>query len=298
MRRWQGIEEFVQVVDSGTFSAAAGALGVSKSHISQQVSLLEDRLGSRLLHRTTRKISLTEAGSEFYQQCMQVIEALDSAEQSVSHIQQSVKGQLRICSPHWLGETVVIPAMADFMRRHPELEMRLEISSRKVDLIDGGFDLAVQVGERKDINLVNKKLAKTRFCIVASPEYIRVHGTPKKPAEVGVHQTLLFEDQGLSKPWKLVDPANGALVNLPIKSHWRSNSGHALKAAAKQGLGLAYLPDYYLSQDLHDGALAIVLPEWTTFMRDIVAVYQHRAHTPVKVRLFIEHLAQYFSALS
>ena len=294
MSRWEGIEEFVTVVDYGTFSAAARVLGVSKSHISQQVSRLEGRLGSRLLHRTTRKTSLTETGLIFYRQCQQVMEDLEAAERSVSQAQQLVKGQLKICSPHWLGEVLLIPAIAEFMRIHPELEVRLEISSRKVDLIDGDFDVAIQVGVRNDVNVVNQKLAATRFFVVASPDYLQNRPAIKSPQDIHLHQTLLFEDRGFSKPWKLINPTNQRDESLRVKSHWRSNSGHALRAAAKQGLGLAYLPDYYLVDDVESGQLVVLIPEWTTLIRHIVAIYQHKENVSTKIKLFTEFLKGYF----
>ncbi len=295
MNRWDGFEEFVQVVECGTFSAAARLLNVSKGHVSQQVSKLEDRLGSRLLHRTTRKITLTEAGQIFYRQCRAILEAVEQAERSVTTTHHQIKGRLRICSPHWLGEVVLIPALAEFMRLHPELDVHVEISSRSVDLIDGDYDLAIQVGERRDINVVNHKLAPTRFFLVASPSYLETYPAPEHPEDIAKHKTLLFEDRGMSKPWKLTEPGSGALRPVKVKSQWRSNSGHALRAAAREGLGLAYLPDYYVVDDIKAGALVSILPEWTSLIRQVVAIYQHRENVSQKIITFIDFIETLFT---
>lgn len=294
MSRWEGFEEFVQVVNSGTFSAAARALGVSKGHVSQQVSRLEDRLGSRLLHRTTRKLSLTETGEIYYNRCQQIIEELEDAELSVNHLQQHVKGLLRISAPHLLGEVHLVPAIAEFLQTHPHLDVELDLTSRKVDLLEGYYDLAIQVGARRDVNVVNLSLAPTRFFVVASPEYLASAPPLTSPDDIKHHRSLLFMDRGLSKPWKFVQPNSNDTLQVRVSSHWRSNSGHALRAAAKQGLGLAYLPDYYLVEDIAEGRLVAQLQGWNAIDRDIVGIHQHKAHLSAKLRLFTEFLRTYF----
>ena len=240
MSRWEGFEELVEVVNSGSFTAAAHTLGVSKSHVSQQISRLEDRLNTRLLHRTTRKISLTETGAIYYEQCRQVVEELEAAEQAVTSLQQEIKGQLRISAPNLIGEALMVPALAQFLTQHPQLDIELHLSGHRVDLVDERFDLAVQLGARKDINVVNKLLAPTNFHLVASPDYLQRHDPPQTPADLKQHQCLHFLDAGVSRPWHFKGP--GGTVSVSIKSRWRSNSGYALRSAAEQGLGLAYLP--------------------------------------------------------
>jgi len=294
MHRWQGFEEFVQVVNSGSFSAAARAMGVSKSHISQQVSKLEERLASRLLHRTTRKLNLTETGEIYYQRCQQIIQDLEEAEHAVTQSQDLVQGLLRISSPHLLGETHLVPAIAEFLALHPKLEIELDFSSKKVDLLAGYYDLALQVGKREDVNVVNLPLTSTRFFVVASPAYIAKHGEPDTPDDIVRHACLLFTEQGTSKPWLLKNQDDGTRLKIKVASHWRSNSGPALRAAAKNGLGLAYLPDYYLKQDIDDGLLKILLPEWSYIERAIVAIYPHKSFVSAKTRLFTEFLKDYF----
>lgn len=287
----EGIEEFVAVVDAGSFSSAARKLGVSKAHVSQQVSRLEDRLGTRLLHRTTRRLSLTETGAPFAQRCRAILEELVSAEQEVSCLQQEVRGRIRISSPHLLGEVLLVPALVEFQRLYPKLEIDIELSSRKVQLIDENYDIAIQLGVRDDIRVVNKELASTHFHVVASPAYLEAHGCPKHPEELKQHQCLLFSDHGYSKPWKFKSASE--TLNVKIESGWRSNSGHLLRAGAKQGLGLAYLPDYYLDRELSEGALVRVMPDWPSIDRKIVAIYQHKAHLSTKICVFLKHMSEY-----
>ena len=292
MRRWEGFEELVEVVNCGSFSAAARVMGVSKGHVSQQISRLEDRLGTRLLHRTTRRLSLTETGEVYYKQCRQVVEDLESAERAVNQLQEQVTGHLTISAPHLIGEALLVPALAKFQQSHPDLEVDLLLGGHRVNLIDEHIDIAIQVGARKDVNVVNLTLTPTRFHVVASPDYLARHGIPSQPAELKAHNCLLFVDAGQTRPWRFKGASGN--VNISVKSSWRSNSGHALRSAAWNSLGLAYLPDYYLGEDLASGKLVTVLDDWQAIDRDVVAIYQHKRHLSAKIRLFTEFLKEHF----
>lgn len=292
MSRWEGFEELVKVVEAGSFSGAARALGVSKGHISQRISQLEDRLGTRLLNRTTRKLSLTGQGSFYYQRCCHVIEELEEIELAVTESQHQATGRLKISSPNLLGETHIVPAVADFLDAHPALDIELDFYSRKVDLIEDGYDIAIQVGARTDINVVNRQLAKTTFQLVASPALLERHGRPERPQDLNGLNCLRFTEYGSSKPWRFRKGEDE--ISIRGRSRWHSNSGHCLLAAARAGLGLAYLPDYYLAGDVGEGRLIPVLEDWCGIDRDIVAIYQHRRHLSTKVRLFIEFLERRF----
>ncbi len=294
MSQWEGFEELVKVVDVGSFSGAARAMGVSKGHISQRISQLEDRLGTRLLHRTTRKLSLTELGNLYYQRCKQVIEDLDEIEQTVSEFQQRATGLLKLSSPNLLGEMHIVPAITDFLKEHPSLEIELNFHSRKVDLIEDAYDVVIQVGARTDVNVINRKLADTNFILVASPAYLKSHGLPEVPQDLKYLNCLQFSEYNTSKPWRFV--RGEEQVSIRGKSHWHSNSGHCLLAAARDGLGLAYLPDYYLADDIKSGTLVRVLEDWTGIDRDIVAIYQQRRHLSAKVKLFVDFLEERFNS--
>lgn len=292
MSRWEGFEELVKVVEVGTFSGAARAMGVSKGHVSQRISQLEDRLGVRLLHRTTRKLSLTELGNLYYERCKQVVEDLDEIEQAVSEYQQRATGLLKISSPNLLGEMHVVPAIADFLADNPSLEIELNFYGRKVDLIEDAYDVAIQVGARTDINVVNKPLAKTTFQLVATPRFLNRHGAPEEPRDLKHLNCLMFTEYGASKPWKFVRGKEEISVNGMCR--WRSNSGHCLLAAARDSLGLAYLPDYYVAEDIKAGRLVRVLEEWGGAERDVVAIYQNRRHLSAKVKLFVDFMQERF----
>lgn len=293
MSRWEGFEELVKVVEVGSFSGAARAMGVSKGHVSQRISQLEDRLGVRLLHRTTRKLSLTELGNLYYQRCKQVSEDLDEIEQALSEYQQRATGVLKISSPNLLGEVHIVPAIADFLSENPSLEIELNFYGRKVDLVEDAYDVAIQVGARTDINVVNKPLAKTTFQLVATPRFLNRHGTPENPSDLKHLRCVTFTEYGMTKPWKFVRA--GKEVSVSGLSRWHSNNGHCLLAAARESLGLAYLPDYYVADDIASGRLVRVLEEWSGIGRDVVAIYQHRRHLSAKVRLFVAHLQARFS---
>lgn len=294
MSRWEGFEELVEVVKSGSFSAAAKTLGVSKAHMSQQISKLEERLGSRLLHRTTRKISLSETGLIYYEQCRHIVEDLENAEQSITTLQNDIRGLLRISAPHLLGEVLLIPTIANFLKLHPKLEIDIDLNSHKVDLVANRYDIAIQVGERSESNVVNRVLAPTRFHVVASPEYLQRFTAPEHPDDLKHHHCLLFSDYGQVKPWRFLGPEG--MVSVTLSSRWRSNSGHGLRAAARQGLGLAYLPDYYLKEDIAQGRLIKVMGEWQSSDRNLVAVYQNRRYLSSKIRLLTEFMRESFSS--
>ena len=292
MSRWEGFEELVKIVEIGSFSGAARAMGVSKGHVSQRISQLEERLGVRLLHRTTRKLSVTELGNLYFRRCKQVIEDLDEIEQAVSEYQQRATGVLKISCPNLLGERHVVPAIAEFLTEHSTLEIELNFYSRKVDLVEDAYDVAIQVGKRTDINVVNKALAKTTFQLVATPRFLNRYGTPEKPSDLKHLSCVMFTEYGVSKPWKFVRADEQ--VSVTGLCRWHSNNGHCLLAAARDSLGLAYLPDYYVAEDITNGRLVRVLEEWGGIERDVVAIYQHRRHLSAKVKLFVDFLEKRF----
>jgi DNA-binding transcriptional LysR family regulator len=267
-------------------------MGVSKGHVSQRIGQLEDRLGVRLLHRTTRKLSLTELGNLYYQRCRQVVEDLNEIEQAVSEYQQRATGVLKISSPNLLGELHIVPAIADFLTKNPSVEIELNFYSRKVDLVEDAYDVAIQVGARTDINVVNKPLAKTTFQLVATPRFLNRHGAPEKPSDLKQLRCLMFTEYGVSKPWKFV--RGDEQVSVSGLCRWHSNNGHCLLAAARDSLGLAYLPDYYVAEDIGNGRLVRVLEEWGGIERDVVAIYQQRRHLSAKVKLFVDFLQSRF----
>jgi DNA-binding transcriptional LysR family regulator len=288
MSRWTGIDEFVQVVETGGFTAAARALGVSKAHISKQVRQLEDRLGTRLLHRTTRRQALTEAGEQFYQRCTQLIGELDELSAALGEAQEIPSGRLRISVAGAFAERYLAPACAEFMSRYPRVQIELMFDNRIVDLIEEGFDLAIRYGELKQSDLVARRIAPRRLHVCASPVYLERYGVPTRPDQLRSHNCLV----GSSDYW--IFRSDDGAQRLRISGNWSSNNGIALLAAARAGLGLAQLPDFYVEDDLQAGRLRTVLQDWELGDVGVWAVYPHRRHLSAKVRLLIDHLAAAF----
>jgi DNA-binding transcriptional LysR family regulator len=235
---------------------------------------------------------LTELGNLYYQRCKQVVDDLDEIEQAVSEYQQRATGLLKVSSPNLLGEMHVAPAIAQFQADNPGLEIELNFYSRKVDLIEDAYDVAIQVGARTDINVVNQPLAKTTFQLVATPRFLNRYGTPDQPHDLKHLRCVMFTEYGVSKPWKFL--RGDEAVSVSGMCRWHSNSGHCLLAAARDSVGLAYLPDYYLAEDISSGRLVRVLEDWGGIERDVVAIYQVRRHLSAKVKLFVDFLQDRF----
>jgi DNA-binding transcriptional LysR family regulator len=288
MARWDGVDEFVQVVESGGFAAAAGALGVSKAHVSKQVRLLEDRLGTRLLQRTTRRQALTEAGERFYRRCVALIDEFDDLQTTLQEAREVPHGKLRISVAGAFAERYVAPVCAEFSARYPQVQLELVFDNRIVDLVQEGFDLAIRYGELKASTLVARRIAPRHLRVCASPEYLRRHGVPERPEALREHECLL----GTSEHWLF--RGDGGTQRLRVNGRWRSNNGMALVMAARQGLGLTQLPDFYVEEDLRSGRLQAVLSEWELGDVGVWAIYPHRRHLTAKVRLLVDWLAQAF----
>ncbi len=290
MSRWDGMDEFLQVVESGGFAAAARALGVSKAHVSKQVRALEDRLGVRLLHRTTRRQALTEAGERFYRRGLQLAAELEELQAAIGEEHETPRGRLRISVAGAFAARYVAPVCAEFMAQYPLVRIELNFNSRIVDLIEEGFDLAIRYGQLEESGLVARRIAPRRLYVCAAPSYIARHGAPMQPQELRRHPCLIgSSDHCLSR-----DPDNDRLQRLRVAGRWRSNNGDALLAAGRSGLGIIQLPDFYVDDDLREGRLLPLLGDWAVGDVGVWAVYPHRRHLPAKVRLLIEMLAETF----
>ena len=288
MNRWDSIEAFVHVVDCQSFSKAADAMGVSKSHISRQISSLENRLDAQLLIRTTRKITVTEVGKAFYLRCNDILTTLEDAEQAVVDLQEKPRGRLRITVAGAFGEDFITPAAVDFMQQHHGLNIELDFTNRLVDLISEGYDLAIRAGILKDSSLIARRIANREMVICGSPEYFKRHGKPESIASLVNHNCLI----GSLHTWRFREGSRN--FDLRIEGNWRSNNGRALLYAARAGLGLTQLPTFYVKQDIEKGVLQTVLDEFRPVDTAIYAVYPHNRHLSAKVRLFVNYLARQF----
>jgi DNA-binding transcriptional LysR family regulator len=286
------IEVFVRVADAGSFTKAAAALGVSKSYASRVVSELEDRLGARLLQRTTRRVALTDVGTVFRDRCRRILEELHDAETAVIDQQSEPRGTLRVTLPIRFGIEFIAPAAAEFAATHEELEVELVHEDRRVDLVEEGFDLAIRIGALSDSTLVARKLGPSHAVLCASPKYLAKRGTPARPEDLRRHECLLYTVHTGARAWTLRGPRGEPSV--PVNGRFSLNNGESLQAAARAGLGIAFMPDIFVAEDLREGRLVRVLPEWGR-ESSVWALYPHSRHLSAKVRQFVDFLARRFA---
>ncbi len=283
-----GLPVFAQVVESGGFTAASTVLGLTPSAVSRQVSQLEDRLGARLLNRTTRRISLTEIGAAYYERARAALDALAEAEQAVVDLSAAPSGVLKISMPSIFGNIHVAPILPAFAERFPEITLDVSINDRFVDLVEEGLDVAVRVAELRDSSLVARRIAPFRRLVCASPDYVQRHGRPDSPAELKDHDCLVLTSYQPRGHWQF--GAGKTLRSLRVSGSIESNSADVLREAARAGVGLVQLPSYVLSQDIKSGALLPLLTGHEADNRDVFAVYPASRHLSPKVRAFVDYL--------
>ena len=288
MARWEGIDEFLKVVETGSFTTAARLLGVSKSYVSKQVNLLEDRLQARLLQRTTRKLTLTDSGEVFYRQCQLMSQQFEQAEAAIAEMQQKLRGTLKLAINSRFGVRYMAGAVAAFSRLHPALNVEVHSSFSDVDLIAGGHDLTIRYGRLEDSSLIARKLGTYTLCLCASPEYWKRRGQPEAPDDLRHHNCLGSAD----RHW-LLDSGSDEPMKVKISGNWVSEDGATLMAAAKEGIGVVQLPDFYIRQAVEAGELVKLHSAWSRYWRETWAVYPHGRHLSAKVRLFVDFLAEH-----
>lgn len=284
MRRWAGLDEFVAVAESGSFARAAEALRVSSSHVSRQVAALEERLQARLLYRTTRRVSLTEAGQSFFARCQRLIEERDEAFLTMGDLQSAPTGLLRMTAAVAYGERFIVPLVNDFMARYPQLRVDIELTNRTLDMVHEGFDLAIRLGRLTDSSLVATRIAPRAMYLCAAPAYLERYGRPHTLSELGQHNCLI----GTSDVWSFRQ--GDREFQFRPSGNWRCNSGQAVLDATLRGFGLSQLPDYYVLDLLHKGELVALLETNQPPNAAVWAVYPQRRYALPKVRLLIEEL--------
>jgi DNA-binding transcriptional LysR family regulator len=291
MHNIEAVPIFVRVAEQESFSAAAREVGLSKSQVSKIVRELEDRLGVRLLNRTTRRVSLTSEGQEYFAQCRRILGELQDAEHALSRHQTSPAGLLRVSMPVSLGMRYLAPIVAEFLALHPGIEMDVELSDRRVDLVEEGFDVAIRVGELTESSLVARRLAPTRLFMCASPSYLAARGTPEHPRELEQHACMVYGLQQLqARQWKL--ERNGEVVLARVGGPIVANNGELLMEAAVAGMGITLAPDFILQSAVEQGKLVRIMVPWSGWSAAVWAVYPHRRHLSPKVRAFVEHISQ------
>jgi DNA-binding transcriptional LysR family regulator len=288
------IKAFVQVFDSGGFSAAARQHGRSKALLSKYVTDLEDYLGVRLMNRTTRKLSLTEAGEAYYREASQLLQQLDELDATISDQTTAPRGLLRVSAPRNFGETTLAPAIFAFLVDHPSVTLDLRLEDRYVDLVEEGIDVALRISTMTDSSLIARKIADMRLQLVASPSLIKVHGLPKTPEDLRTLPCIVDVNLQTQANWRFID--NDKTISVHVTGPVRVNSPLAARDAALAGLGFASLPSYLSEQMVEDGRLVAVLDGYLPKGQTLQAVYPHRRHLAGKVRALIDHLVAWFEA--
>ena len=292
MEEFAAIPVFVAVVENGGFSAASRTLGVSKSAVSKRINQLENHLGVLLLHRTTRKLSLTEAGERFYEHAAEALSAASKAEDAVTELQGEPQGKLKISSSMSFGRLHVAPLIPKFMQRYPKLQIDLVMDDRNIDLVAEGIDVAIRSGDMPDSTLVARKLAPLRQVLCASPGYIDRYGMPATPSELGERNCILFSYSGDANEWTLNkgDRSESVLVS----GSYRVNNSEAILEALREGVGIGRLPTFVAGPDLKAGNLLRVLEAYHIPDHIFYAVFPERQYLPAKVRAFLDFAIEYF----
>ena len=263
MGKLAGMEMFVKVVECGNFTAAAEVSNVSSTMVAKHIRIIEKRLGARLLHRTTRRQHLTEVGRLYYERCKHALAEVELAEKSASELQTSPRGLVRLVAPVSFGNQNVVPALIDYMSRHPDVNVELTLDNRVPDLINEGYELGIQIGEiDATTELVARPLKPYRRILAAAPNYLAKYGPPKHPEQLNTHNCLGLSYWRHNDRWQLIGP-NDVIYEVNVKGRFSANQGSALRTAALLGAGVVLQPETLLANDIKTGRLTHVLPEWS-----------------------------------
>ncbi|WP_022947191.1 LysR family transcriptional regulator [Methylohalobius crimeensis] len=291
MDKLTSMRVFARVAQSGSFAAAAKELGVSRAMATKHVMYLENSLGVRLLNRTTRRISLTEAGVAYLERCLQILEDIEETELSVAQLHTEPQGLLRISTPPFFGTFHLAPTVAAYMQQYPKVRVDIDIRGGVVDVVAEGLDLAIRLGELPDSSLIARKLASSPRVVCGAPDYFEKHGRPREPQDLRSHNCLVNWGFEPHDQWRFTGP-DGEVSTIRVSGTLQANTADPLRLAAIHGAGLVVLPTYIVGQDLSKGRLEAVLQDHELPAMDIYAVYPHRRHLSAKVRTFLDFLVE------
>lgn len=295
------MELFVCVVQSGSFSAAGRQIGLSPASVSRHINGLEDKLDARLLNRTSRKLSLSDAGIHFYERAVTILEEVRAMSLEVSQEHRSLSGILRVHCRILVGEEHVAPALAGFYRKYPDIRVHLTMSNETIDLVEQNVDVDIRIGHLADSSLIARKLATAERVLCAAPDYLAGKPPILEPADVLKHNCMTYRTNLGDIAWRFLSP-KGELREYPVEGSLLTNSGPVLKIAAVAGMGLALMPEWSVARELESGRLVRLLPDhrisFTSFDNGVYAVYSPSRHLPVKARVFIDYLADVFRTMS
>ena len=285
---------FVKVVEQGSFARAAERLHMSTSGVSRHVAELETHLDTRLLNRTTRRISLTESGQAYFERALHLLADLEETEAAVSSSTVTPRGTIRLTCSTSFGVPHLAPAIGAFQARYPDVRFDISASSRFVDLVEEGLDLAIRIGDLGNPNLIARKIGSMRLITCASPEYLKRKGTPKHPDDLAKHNCFTYEYAPEKNQWRFQDRQKNE-IKVRIDGSVHANNGEMLAAIAVAGAGIALEPDFIVEPLLESGALVEILKSFRPVPYNIYAVYPSRRHLSAKVRTFVDFLATRFA---
>jgi DNA-binding transcriptional LysR family regulator len=296
MDRLRAFEVFVAVVNRGGFSRAADALDTSPANVTRYVSELEAHLGTRLLNRTSRKLSLTEGGETLYARCKTLLEEVSEVEALVSNASIEPRGRLRINAPVSFGITHLAPLWPQFMERYPDVELEVALADRVVDIVEEGFDLAIRISRSGPVDFAARKLATSKNIVCASRAYLERHGLPEVPSDLAQHRCIGYTYAAMADAWQLTDGSGKSHI-VEVNCHMYTNNGDTARAAALAGQGVIWQPTFLIGDDLRAGRLVHVLPDYRLPDIDVLAVYPSRRHLSAKVRAVIQFLVDAFAGV-
>ena len=289
-----GVAVFVAVINMGSFTAAARALGHSTSYVSKEVSRLEKRLGSRLLNRTTRTISLTDAGRAYYERCSQIVIDAENAERSISQLQDRPRGLLRVNAPLSFGSLYLLDYLPEFMERFPEINLEIEFNDRLIDVVAEGYDVVVRVGSNKDSNLVARQFTSSKSVMAASPAYLTKKGRPAKASDLERHDCLAYSLLPSPKVWELIK--DGKRTTVSFEPRLMGNNAQIQVTMMVGGIGIGRVPLFCCEKEIESGELEIIMDDYEQPELGVYAVYPHRQYLTAKVRAFVDFLVEKFEA--
>ena len=293
MDRFEEMQTFIRVVDAGSLSNAAERMDIAKSAVSRRLADLESRLGVQLLHRTTRRINLTDSGRQFYRRCLQILNELEETEQQVSSEHTELRGRIRIAAPLSFGLLHLSPLIDEFLLAHPELSLDLDLNDRTLNLMDEGFDLGIRIGKLEDSSMKARKLASAKQILCASPDYLAQHGEPSHPRELINYRGLAYSNVPESHLWQFTDD-DDSTFSVQVPSRVRANNGDVLLKAAIDSLGIMASVSFICYQAIEQGKLRQILASYKLDEVGIYAIYPAQRHLPKRVRLLIDFLAGKF----
>jgi DNA-binding transcriptional LysR family regulator len=294
MDKYQEMRVFSAVVEASSFVGAADSLDMSKAAVSRYVSELEQRLGVRLLHRTTRRLSLTPEGEVFLARCREILSSIEASEVEITTRSVSVSGLLKVSVPVSFGIRHMAPLWPDFLDLHPQLNLDVQLADRLIDLVDEGFDLAIRIARLEDSSLISRQIAATRLVLCAAPSYLERRGLPAHPSDLATHDVVGYSLLATGDQWQFEGPDGP--VSVKVRPRFWSNNGDSCIAACVQGAGIQLQPTFLIDEELRRGALVEVLPQYQAATLGIYAVYPTRKFVLPKVRALIEFLDERLKA--